>query len=78
MITEQDTREIHSMVCMPGNGTRYFIVWGEDFVALPDFRKSATMTPFPYEWSYIAEKLDLSEADAHAVFTALHAARPTP
>lgn len=61
-----------TLVVEPGNGTRYFIVYGEEFVALPDFGKAATMTPHPAEWGYIASKLDLKDTDAREVFKALN------
>ena len=60
-----------TLVVEPGNGLRYFIVYGTDFVALPDFNTAATMTPFPNEHGYIQSKLGLSERDAKAVFEAL-------
>lgn len=56
----------------PGNGFGYRIVYGHDFVCLPDFGKAATMSPHPAEWTYVAEKLDLVERDAKAVFEALN------
>ena len=59
----------------PGNGNRYFIVYGDDFVALPDFGVAATMTPHPVEFSYIATKLRLGEQDAKAVWNALNPTR---
>jgi len=71
---------IRTIVHTPGNGTRYAIVvgripgpYGESFVALPDFGVAATMSPYPAEWGYIAEKLHLSEPDAREVFAALRA-----
>jgi hypothetical protein len=65
------------MIVTPGNGTRYLIVHGTDnngtpFVCLPDFGVAATMTPHPVEWTYVSEKLKLSELDARAVFNALN------
>jgi hypothetical protein len=69
------TDNIRSLVTEPGNGGRYFIVYGDEFVALPDFGRAATMTPFPVEPGYIADKLDLGWDDAQAVFDALRADR---
>jgi len=57
-------------------GTRYNIVYGTDFVALPDFGVAARMDPHPTEFSYIATKLRLSETDAKAVWNALNPTRP--
>jgi hypothetical protein len=73
---------IYSTIYQPGNGTRYAIVWGtvgggEPFVALPDFGKAATMTPYPAEHLYVAEKLGISEADAKHVFDAIRQASYT-
>jgi len=56
----------------PGNGNRYFIVYGDDFVALPDYGVAATMTPHPVEYGYIMTKLQLTKPDAIAVFEALN------
>jgi len=56
----------------PGNGNRYFIVYGDDFVALPDYGVAATMTPHPVEYGYIMSKLQLTKPDAIAVFEALN------
>ena len=64
-----------TLVVEPGNGSRYFIVYGTDFVALPDFNTAATMTPFPNEYGYIQSKLGLSKRDAKVVFEALRATR---
>lgn len=61
-----------TLVVEPGNGTRYFIVYGDNFVALPDFNVAATMTPHPAEHGYIADKLRLSDTDAREVFKALN------
>lgn len=66
-----------TLVVEPGNGSRYFIVYGEDFVALPDYGVAATMTPHPVEHGYIATKLQLTDADARAVFKALNPDRFT-
>ena len=67
---------VNAITHMPGNGTRYAIVFGtiqggDQFVALPDFGVAATMTWHPAEWGYVAEKLGLSEVDAREVFAAL-------
>jgi hypothetical protein len=56
--------------------TRYAIVHGSDFVALPDFGVAARMDPHPSEFSYVASKLRLSETDAKAVWNALNPTRP--
>lgn len=77
MSTPQPTKRLlpnatKAMVVQPGNGTRYFIVYGDNFVALPDFGVAATMSPHPADWGYIAEKLSLSKPDAQAVFAALN------
>jgi hypothetical protein len=61
-----------TLVVEPGNGSRYFIVYGSDFVALPDFGVCATMTPHPVEHTYIATKLRLNDLDARIVFAALN------
>jgi hypothetical protein len=60
-----------TVVAQPGNGTRYLIVYGRDFVALPEFRAAAAMTPWPAEAGYFEQKLGLSRPDAEAVFKAL-------
>ena len=61
----------------PGNGSRYFIVYGRDFVALPDFGVAATCTPFPAEYTYLQTKLNLRNAeDAKQVFAALQTVAP--
>jgi len=60
------------IISEPGNGTRYRIVYGSDFVALPDFGVAATMSPHPVEYGYIQQKLGLTETDARAVFAALN------
>ena len=57
--------------------TSYRVIYGHDWVALPDFGVAARMDPHPVEWSYIAEKLrGLSETDAKAVWNALNSMRP--
>lgn len=80
MTTAQPTEygTARTIVAQPGNGTRYLIVFGRDFVALPDFGTAATMTPFPAEAGYIAEKLGLNKTDAQAVFDALRSAVGQP
>lgn len=60
----------------PGNSTRYLVVVGEHesepYVCIPNMRRGAVMTLHPQEWTYVANKLDLSEGDAKAVLTYLH------
>jgi hypothetical protein len=75
MSTPQPTEHgtARTIVAQPGNGTRYFIVFGPDFVALPDFGVAATMDPHPVEYGYVQTKLQLTETDAKAVFEALRA-----
>lgn len=67
-----DTPIAQTLVVEPGNGSRYFIVYGTDFVALPDFGVAATMTPHPVEYTYLRDKLRLTDKDARAVFAALN------
>ncbi len=70
--TERETAKV--IIVQPGNGTRYKIVYGNDFVALPDFEVAATCTPFPAEYGYLQHKLGLKNAeDAKAIFEALRA-----
>ena len=70
-----ETGAAKTLVVCPGNGTRYFIVYGRDFVALPDFGVAATCTPFPAEHTYLQTKLNLrNEEDAKHVFEALRTA----
>lgn len=76
MSTPQPTEHLlpsaaKAIIVQPGNGTRYFIVFGSDFVALPDFGVAATMSPHPVEYGYVQTKLQLTEADAKVVFEAL-------
>lgn len=74
MSTPQPTEhgEARTLVAQPGNGSRYFIVYGPNFVALPDFGVAATCTPFPAEYTYLQTKLGLrNDEDAKAVFNAL-------
>lgn len=70
------SRTQQAIVC-PGNGTRYWVIVGEDedgtpFVALPDFGKAATMAYRHAHVSYVAQKLGLSDPDAEAVTAILN------
>jgi hypothetical protein len=70
--TERETAKV--IIVQPGNGTRYKIVYGRDFVALPDFDVAATCTPFPAEYGYLKTKLNLrNDEDAKVIFEALRA-----
>jgi hypothetical protein len=70
--TERETAKV--IIVQPGNGTRYKIVYGPNFVALPDFEVAATCDPFPVEYTYLQYKLNLKNAeDAKAIFEALRA-----
>jgi hypothetical protein len=70
-----ETGVANTITIEPGNGTRYFIVYGADFVALPDFGVAATCTPHPNEHTYLASKLKLNDVDARVVFEALNPGR---
>lgn len=59
-------------VTYDARSTRYRIIFGADFVALPDFGVAARMDPHPVEFSYVMSKLRLSETDAKAVWNALN------
>ena len=42
-------------------------------MALPNFNKAAVMALNPHTWDYVAEKLNLNEADARVVHGYLQA-----